>query len=358
MTKKIRGKLNAIYGGRASAGRDTLPLSILNGMTPKQHCEKLVSERGGKGYFTTISESEDACMLYSCNYYGNCFTGVEYSYHYDVYEKIELTSETVFTLPKNRQRKVIGVGESVVITSNIPVSWEISRGLVIIDLQDNQKLIITALNKAGSVTITAKTDYDRVSIVFSIIEPSDISYSQQYYWMTTEPMQYHPKNGYQAVVGLRAILQPMTVNFGNLSVQEVDVQSVNTGIFNDGKVYCHNAVARKGKCVVNKKFIDVSTMAGIYNLIGTHDVVGGGEDNPKKIENLPASSTMNLDIPIKWKVVGSSSVKTMPKKIKQSVILLKNGTITVRKGNFSKTFKKTDSFENNRFFSKGFNFYE
>ncbi|XXQ68037.1 hypothetical protein ACKLNO_10580 [Neisseriaceae bacterium B1] len=358
MAKKIRGKLSAIYGGRASAGRYTLPLSILNGMTPKQHCEKLVVERGGQGHFKTISESEDACMLYSCNFYGDCFEGAEYSYHYEVYEKVELTSETVFTLPANRTRTTIGVGESVIITSNIPVEWEISKGLVTINLQESQKVQITALDKAGSVTITAKTKYDKATMVFSIIVPSNISYSQQYYWMTTEPMMYHPKDGYQVVVGLRAILQPTTVNFGNLVIQEVDLPSINTGIFDDGKVYCHINEAQNGKCVVNTDFKAVGTMAGIYNLIGTHDQVGGGENDPKKVVNLPASSTMNLEIPIRWKLANSNAIKTMPKKVTQTITLLKNGTITIRKGNFTQTFKKVDSYENNRFMQKGFNFYE
>ena len=291
MAKKIRGKLSAIYGGRASAGRDTLPLSILNGMTPKQHCEKLVAERGGKGHFETISESEDACMLYSCNFYGNCFEGAEYSYYYEVYEKIELTSETIFTLPANRKRTTIGVGESVVIKSNVPVEWEISKGLVSVGVQEGQKLQITALDKVGSVTITAKNKYDKATIIFSIIEPNGISYAQQVYANTSEPMIYHPKNGCVAVVGLRVTLLPTTVNFGNLLFQEVDVASIDSGIFNDGKLHCHNGAPINGKCSTHT-VTSINTFNGMHNLAGTHDVVGGGEDDPNKLKNLPASSAV------------------------------------------------------------------
>lgn len=358
MAKKYRGKLSSVYGGRSAAGRDFIPLNQLKGMTPRQHCAKEIEKSKG-GEFKTLSEREDVCMLPSYNYLGGgSYLAPVFSYYYEVYEKIELTSETIFTLPANRKRTTIGVGESVVIKSNIPVEWEISKGLMVVNLKESKKLQITALDKAGSVTITAKTKYDKATIVFSIVVPSGVSYSQQYYWMSVEPMIYHPKDGYQAVVGLRAILQPTTVNFGNLLVQEVDVPSVNTGIFDDGKVYCHNKTAQNGQCVVNNDFTSVNIMAGIYNLIGTHDIVGGGESNPEKIVNLPTSSTMNLDIPIKWKLKDSNAVKTMPKKVRQTITLLKNGTITVQKGNFSQTFKKSDSYENDRFKQAGFKFYE
>ncbi len=39
----------------------------------------------------------------------------------------------------------------------------------------------------------------------------------------------------------------------------------------------------------------------------------------------------------------------MPTRVKQSIILLKNGTMTIKKGNFLRVFKKTDSFEKNDF---------
>ena len=348
MAKKIRGKLSAIYGGRASAGRDTLPLSILNGMTPRQHCEKLIAERGGKGHFKTVSESEDACMLYSCNFYGNCFEGAEYSYYYETYEKIELTSETVFVLPANRNRTKIGVGESVVIKSNVPVEWEISKKLVSIDIQDDRKLQISALDKAGSVTIIAKTNNDKAAVTFSIIEPKGVSYSQQVYMNSSEPMIYHPKNSCVAVVGLRVTLLPTTVNFGNLLFQEVDVASIDSGIFNDGKLHCHNGAPINGKCGTHT-ISPINTFNELHNLIGTYDVVGGGEDDPSKIKNLPASSAMHLDIPVRWKLSSSNAWKTMSTKVKQSILLLKNGTMTIRKGNFSKVFKRGDSFEKNDF---------
>lgn len=51
--RKPTNEVTVIYGGRSPAGRDTLnPKDVLpNGMTAKQHCEKLIAERGGKGHF-------------------------------------------------------------------------------------------------------------------------------------------------------------------------------------------------------------------------------------------------------------------------------------------------------------------
>ena len=207
---------------------------------------------------------------------------------------------------------------------------------------------ITALDKVGSVTITAKNKYDKATIIFSIIEPNGISYAQQVYANTSEPMIYHPKNGCVAVVGLRVTLLPTTVNFGNLLFQEVDVASIDSGIFNDGKLHCHNGAPINGKCSTHT-VTSINTFNGMHNLAGTHDVVGGGEDDPNKLKNLPASSAMHLDIPMRWKLSNSNAWKTMSKKVKQSIILLKNGTMTIKKGNFSKVFKQTDSFEKNDF---------
>lgn len=62
--RKPTNEVTVIYGGRSPAGRDTLnPKDVLpNGMTAKQHCEKLIAERGGKGHFIEKnSELEDVC---------------------------------------------------------------------------------------------------------------------------------------------------------------------------------------------------------------------------------------------------------------------------------------------------------
>lgn len=70
-------------------------------------------------------------------------------------------------------------------------------------------------------------------------------------------------------------------------------------------------------------------------------------------KNLPASSAMHLDIPVRWKLSSSNAWKTMSTKVKQSILLLKNGKMTIRKGNFSKVFKRGDSFEKNDFLYGG-----
>lgn len=267
--------------------------------------------------------------------------------------KIKLTSETVLTLPANRKRKAIGVGESVIITSNIDVDWQVSNNLIIIDSSDSRQLEITALDNAGIVTITAQNKNNTkqtANMVFSIVQPTDVSYSQQFYPNTKEPMLYHPKNGYEGGVGIKITLLPTTVNFGNLNFGEVDSAGVMSGVFDDGKIHCHSKrpADANGQCTFHTD-VPVAEQLNKHNIAGTYDAVGGGEDDPKVISNLPAISSMKLEITLRWRLRSSNKWWHMPNKVKQSLTLFKNGNIKITKGNFSKIFQKTDDFPNNRF---------
>lgn len=156
--RKPTNKVTVIYGGRSPAGRDTLnPNDVLkNGMTAKQHCEKLIAERNGKGRFIEkYSEGEDVCMLYSCNYFGGCYEAAEYSYHYDVCTEIEFTATLNGKATTAKELATLKGGERVIITANQNVTWSAN---------DNKKLEKVAINattysftmpKTGSFTIKA-----------------------------------------------------------------------------------------------------------------------------------------------------------------------------------------------------------
>ncbi|UOP04605.1 hypothetical protein [Conchiformibius kuhniae] len=319
-------------------------------MTPKQHCENLIAKRGG-GRFARVSDSEDVCYLPSCNYFNCNPEGAEYSYYYETHDtppKIELTSETVFTLPANRARTTIGVGEAVIVSANIDVTWQVSSNLVTVGKQDSQKILITALDKTGSVTVTAKTEHDTKSMTFSIIAPSGVSYSQSFYPNSQEPMVYHPKDLAVSVVGLSVTLLPTTVNFDNLTVRELDAASKDSGIFKTGDIHCHSRSAPvNGKCVTHTPH-DVNTIGNKHNLVGEYDRVGGGENDTQRLNNLPHSSSMIVNIPIQWKL-NESNIWNNLQTVKQSIFLYKNGSMTISKGNFSRNFNKGDSFENDSF---------
>lgn len=276
--------------------------------------------------------------------------------------KIKLTSETVLTLPANRKRKAIGVGESVIITSNIDVDWQVSNNLIIIDSSDSRQLEITALDNAGIVTITAQNKNDTkqtVNMVFSIVQPTGVSYSQQFYYKTKEPMLYHQKNSGTGAVGLKATLLPITVNFEHLEFQELDVASKDTGIFNTGKVHCHNGPENNGVCN-NEIIISITTIDNIHNLVGNFDLVGIKEDDESRLKNLPTSSSLKLDIPLYWRLSAyiqqNASWKKMPNNVQQNITLLKDKTMIIKKGNFTKTFKPSDSYVNDTFTYQQFKF--
>ncbi len=128
IAKKYRGKLRAVYGGSSAAGRDNIPLSALKGMTPKQHCEKLIAEASKnsnlKGYFKEESVGEDVCMLPHANYFGGGYLAPVYSYYYDVCEEIELTIKINDKVVSSMQTHRLKGGERVIITANQSVTWQ------------------------------------------------------------------------------------------------------------------------------------------------------------------------------------------------------------------------------------------
>ncbi|QMT31410.1 glycoside hydrolase family 19 protein [Alysiella filiformis] len=156
--RKPTNEVTIIYGGRSPAGRDTLnPKDVLpNGMTAKQHCEKLIAERGGKGHFIEKnSELEDVCMLHSCSYFGGCYEAAEYSYHYALCTEIEFTATLNGKATTAKELAALKGGERVIITANQDVAWSAN---------DNKKLEKVAINpttysftmpKVGSFTIKA-----------------------------------------------------------------------------------------------------------------------------------------------------------------------------------------------------------
>ena len=141
MAKKYRGKLRAVYGGSSAAGRDNIPLSALKGMTPKQHCEKLIAEASKnsnlKGYFKEESVGEDVCMLPHANYFGGGYLAPVYSYYYDVCEEIELTIKINDKIVSSMQTHRLKGGERVIITANQNVTWQANSA-------DLEKIVLNA----------------------------------------------------------------------------------------------------------------------------------------------------------------------------------------------------------------------
>lgn len=238
MANKIRGKLKYIIR-LAPIGGSPIPLSTLGNLTPAQHCAE------NKGEFSSPSLDSDLCVtargkVFSDDPPNSIISG--FTYHYNVVEDIELTPETDAMLP-TPNRTSIGVGEGITIHSNVPVLWEINSSLIapssVQSTSYSQSIHLTALNKAGSVTIFAKNDDGQNSISLTIVEPTGVKYSLKKYPNSFKQMIFHPKNGFVFVVGLEIAVLPDTVNFENIMIRELDSAANTSGIFDDGKVHCH-----------------------------------------------------------------------------------------------------------------------
>lgn len=229
---KIRGKfIRAYYSNLAGGGLHKESLTEVAARAKAAEMRK-------KGY--QFGESELPAK-YSCWWGDPAFQHI--TIEYEAYCKIELTSETAAKLPKNRNRTTIGVGEAVTVRSNIPVLWEIQSNLVnpssVKSKTPSNEISFSALDKAGSVTVRAKTQHDQKSITFSIIEPVSLSYSLARN-EDNSPMIFHEKGAYIAIIGLVITVHPKTVNFYKVVFRESNEPSKDSGVFLEkGKIHCH-----------------------------------------------------------------------------------------------------------------------
>ncbi len=138
----------------------------------------------------------------------------------------KLTTETVITIPADRARRRIGVGEAVQLTcSSVVSTWALSPG-------DKGKLkttgtntaVFTAFDKAGVVTITATTANGKNSTQFTIVEPSAFVMKRV---VRTDLIHHHgfPDCGWLG----RPYIEPADVNFYAVFIRERDSQAIGTG---------------------------------------------------------------------------------------------------------------------------------
>ncbi|MFD1245257.1 hypothetical protein [Paralysiella testudinis] len=136
--------------------------------------------------------------------------------------KIELVSVTKAVLPANRHRTIIGVGESVIISSNIAVVWSVSSPLINISNKSITTITITALDKAGNVTISAKSKYDEKSITLSIIEPTALKFEAV--------EKIHTESVLDSGFIAKIYILPNHVNFEEVKFSELESYALGTGL--------------------------------------------------------------------------------------------------------------------------------
>lgn len=224
---------------------------------------------------------------------------------------IKIDSTTVATTPSDRTRKTIGVGEIVNLSflpGNLsPVTWSLQGSGTLNPLSGNQ-VVFTAPDSASSVTIEASYKCVTCPITFTVVEPT--SESAVIFGAT---YSYPP--GDQGVgMYLEVTVHPTNVSFANVQLLEIPgPASGNTGWFT-------NFPAGQPAHPPNTNWAWLSPDNILYD-----DVELSGIAPPWSV------GSVQWDIPVQWRVIGSSNIGSLPNVIQYFSINGTNGSSTVTK---------------------------
>jgi hypothetical protein len=209
---------------------------------------------------------------------------------------VQIIHECVATTPTNRNRTIIGVGESVNLTaSGAPgiVTWTASPGSVL--LTGDNTATFTALDRAATAIVTANYDGGSCTLSFDVKEPTGVN-------LLTNVLQHtsgRPDIGFYAFIGL----MPDTVNFGAVQCQEEDCNFIADGVyaFMDGK-------SHEGTDGPTTLFFGSTVYPGLGTIGYFRDHVYSGDS----ANNIPpfTSGTENILIPWDFRVRSTGVWKT------------------------------------------------
>jgi|GEM_PF-1656649 hypothetical protein len=243
--------------------------------------------------------------------------------------KLKLTSLTTATLPANRERTTIGVGEGVTVSANQPVEWSIKGSLLEKEEKTATELGFIASDQAGIIRVTARTECEEQSVEFSVIRPTDVKFVKE--------KGIHAFQILNAGFVARLYLQPIHVNFYNVAIHEMDSKSYGgTGLLSEYNGRNHGIDYFGGH----------SDDMEAISYDPAHGTLMNGKDRPHVSHsvycphNIPHSE-IHLSIPYEWYVrgIGSEHLLVM---VHQSAVIDEKGYITTRKANESVTFHYSD----------------
>lgn len=137
-----------------------------------------------------------------------------------------ITSETAVSVPANRARTTIGVGEDVGLTvSPGPATWSVG-GEGVLSSNSGTSVTFRAGRNPGTVVITAVGAGCSCSITFTVIAPSAVFMGRQ----PNTPLKHtngRPDCGFLG----QFLLRPDTVSFINLEVREKNSRSTADGFY-------------------------------------------------------------------------------------------------------------------------------
>jgi len=220
-----------------------------------------------------------------------------------------METETLATIPSNRTRTRLGIGEQVTLTllptGLSPITWSNAGGGTL-DATSGGSVVFTANDRAASPSVTATYAGVPISAAFTVVEPSSESAIK-----TSEDV--FPAGTQGAGMRLEITIAPTDVSFENVESQEVPGPATSiTGYFTSFPADSLKHVPAGWVQIApgNKKF-DHAAFSGFASPWSA-----GG---------------FQWVIPIQWRVVGSANMGTLPNRIQTFSITNSSGTSTVSK---------------------------
>ncbi|MGD0743785.1 MAG: hypothetical protein ABSA45_01385 [Verrucomicrobiota bacterium] len=144
--------------------------------------------------------------------------GVDYYVFGADFTKCVLTNVCYSPIPVNRDRTDLGVGEEVSLyfippVANTTITWNTTAGGL--DTTTGSSVVFTAPSNAASATVIAKIKGADCSIDFNVLEPSGINAT-----IRGSPDRYDPLPAVGAGMYMDVVLQPATVSFYRLEMEE------------------------------------------------------------------------------------------------------------------------------------------
>ena len=225
-----------------------------------------------------------------------------------------ITTEAVVTVPGNRWRKAIGVGEEVILNVTPgSAQWSLSGGGRL-SATHGRSVAYTAGDQAGDVTITATGCGAETSITLTVVAPAGLLIERAAGGESERPLG--PR---EAGFLCRLYLQPADVSFHNVEVREQGVAAVATGAYTPW-----NGLARQP----GSSFLTVGdAIEGKGTPVNCTDDVRAGDPGGR-----PPFEKGALVFEVPWEYRVGAGSPTVFATVEQRQVIDRNGRVEISKG--------------------------
>lgn len=236
-----------------------------------------------------------------------------------------ITSQTTASVPSNRARTTVGVGEEVTLTvSPAPANWTVS-GAGTVSPSSGATVTFRAGDRAGSATVTATGSGRTCSITFTVIEPSGLRMVRN---SNVRHTQGQPNCGFLAT----PYVLPDTVSFHNTEIRELNSQFTGQGYF----LPFNGATHQPSSQTASAWFTVAECQTGQGSPAGCNDEVYSGYTGAAVTAGL-------LTAPCTWEFrVGSGASKAISPALEHRSAVTATGDCTTSKGGASETTHLND----------------